>query len=305
MVGLDGVKLSQLKALIAVAEQKNFSEAAHQLQLSQSAISHAIATLEEELGVVLFLRGRRGAVLTPVGDRVLGHARTMFSALQRIGHEAELSRSLAGGEVRIASFRSAATHIIPRAMAQFRQQYPQLTASLTEHIDYAAVEQVLRDGKADVGITYLPSTTEFDTWELLRDEYLVFFPPDTPIPEPLTWEKLATYPLILGPDDDACYVTLHQHFAHHGFTKKPDYKVSEDSTIIGMVIQGLGISILPRLAAQPVPPQLQMRSLPTPFYRRLGVALLADALHPPPVFAFVDSLKQVPLGEASFASKIA
>ena len=304
MVGLDGVKLSQLKALIAVAEHKNFSEAAHHLQLSQSAISHAIAALEDELGVVLFLRGRRGAALTPVGDRILAHARTMLETLQCIGHEAELARSLAGGEVRIASFRSAATHIIPRAMARFHRQYPQLTTALTEHIDYAAVEQALRAGKVDVGITYLPSTAEFETWELLRDEYLVFFPPETTIPEPLTWEQLATYPLILGPDDDACYVTLHQHFARHSFTKAADYKVSEDSTIIGMVIQGLGISILPRLAACPVPPQLQMRSLPTRFFRRLGVAVLADALHPPPVFAFVDSLKQVPLDEASLANAV-
>ncbi|MGF1512938.1 MAG: LysR family transcriptional regulator [Elainellaceae cyanobacterium] len=304
MIGLDGVKLSQLKALVAVAEQKNFSEAAHQLQLSQSAISHAIAALEDELGVVLFLRGRRGAVLTPVGDRILRHAEAVLTSLQQMGHEAELSRSLDSGEVRVASFRSAATHIVPRAIAQFRQKFPQLTASLTEHLDYAAVEQVLRDGKADVGITYLPSPAEFETWELLKDEYLVFLPPYLPVPEAFTWEKLATYPLILGPDDDACLVTLRTHFAQHKFLKKADYQVSEDSTILGMVAQGLGIAILPRLAAHPAPPQVQMRSLPVPFYRHLGVALLADALHPPPVFAFVDILKQLPQQTASFAEEL-
>ncbi len=304
MGGLDSVKLSQLKALVAVAEQHNFSEAAHQLQLSQSAISHAIATLEDELGVVLFLRGRRGAVLTPVGDRILRHAQTVLGALQQMGHEAELSRSLDSGEVRVASFRSAATHIIPRAIAQFRQKFPKLSASLTEHLDYAAVEQMLQEGKADVGITYLPSPKEFETWELLRDEYLVFLPPQASVPEALTWEQLAAYPLILGPDDDACLVTLRTHFARHKFLKKADYQVSEDSTILGMVAQGLGIAILPQLAACPTPPGIQTRSLPVPFYRHLGVAMLAEALHPPPVFAFVDILKQLPVQTASFEDKL-
>nr|WP_258002467.1 LysR family transcriptional regulator [Fischerella thermalis] len=58
------MKLSQIRALVAVAECGNFSEAASELQLSQPAISHAIATLEEELGVPLFARGRYGAVLS-------------------------------------------------------------------------------------------------------------------------------------------------------------------------------------------------------------------------------------------------
>ncbi|MGF1537445.1 MAG: LysR family transcriptional regulator [Elainellaceae cyanobacterium] len=304
MVALDSVKLSQLKALVAVAEHKNFSEAAHHLQLSQSAISHAIATLEDELGVVLFLRGRRGAVLTPVGDRILNHAEAVMTSLQHMGHEAERARSLEGGQVRIASFRSAATHIVPRAIAQFCRKFPKLTASLTEHLDYAAVEQALLEGKADIGITYLPSPAEFETWELLKDEYLVFLPAQFSVPEALSWGQLAAYPLILGPDDDACLVTLRTHFAQHKFLKKADYQVSEDSTILGMVAQGLGVTILPRLAAYPFPPQIQMRSLPVPFYRHLGAALLADTLQPPPVFAFMEILKQAPEPTASFAEAL-
>jgi hypothetical protein len=63
------IKLSQLRALVAVAECGNFSEAALHLEVSQSAVSHAIATLEDELGVVLFTRGRHGATLTPIGER--------------------------------------------------------------------------------------------------------------------------------------------------------------------------------------------------------------------------------------------
>ena len=71
------IKLSQLQILVEVAKYENFSEAALALGISQSAVSHAIASLEDYLGIVLFNRGRHGATLTPVGDRILTHAKTM------------------------------------------------------------------------------------------------------------------------------------------------------------------------------------------------------------------------------------
>jgi len=71
------------------------------------------------------------------------------------------------------------------------------------------------------------------------------------------------------------------------------YEVREDSTLVGMVVQGLGAAILPRLAAEPVPPRVQVYSLPAPFERVIGAAILADALHTPAVFAFLDTIKDV------------
>ena len=91
-MNLEAVKLSQLRALIAIAQCGNFSEAALQIGISQSAVSHAIASLETELGVVLLSRGRHGATLTPVGERVLIHAQSMLDLLELIGREANLFR---------------------------------------------------------------------------------------------------------------------------------------------------------------------------------------------------------------------
>ncbi|WP_157087538.1 LysR family transcriptional regulator, partial [Anabaena sp. CA = ATCC 33047] len=84
------MKISQLRAVIAVAERGNFSEAALELQLTQPAVSHAIATLEEELGVPLFARGRHGAVLTPAGERILHHIRQVMQHLEMMQQEANL-----------------------------------------------------------------------------------------------------------------------------------------------------------------------------------------------------------------------
>ena len=115
--------LSQLQVWIAVAEYNSFSEAALQLDMSQSAVSNAIATLEADLGVVLSSRGRHGANLTPVGKRVVALARQMMQLQEEILKEANLARSLRGGEVRITSFRGITTHILPEVMAPFGQRF--------------------------------------------------------------------------------------------------------------------------------------------------------------------------------------
>ena len=92
--------------------------------MSQSAVSYAIATLENDLGVVLLSRGRYGAHLTPVGEQIVDRARQVACLLEDIFKQANLAKGLKGGQVRISSFRIAATHILPEAIAQFCRRYP-------------------------------------------------------------------------------------------------------------------------------------------------------------------------------------
>lgn len=286
------IKLSQLRAFIAVAEQGNFGEAALQLGLSQSAVSHAIATLEAMLGVVLLARGRHGASLTPVGDRVLTYARQIMQSLDGMLKEANLAKGLQGGQVRIASFRSVATHILPEAIAQFRQRFPDITVKLTDHEDLPEVEQTLREGRADIGFTYLPTSEDFEVWELLQDEFVALFPPLFKLKDArLSWEDLAHYPMIMPPETDATMLQFHAHCLTFHCRLNVAYRVNTDSTIVSMVARGLGAAVLPRLAAEPVPAGVQVFSLPVPLYRVIGIAVLADALQVPAVFAFLDILK--------------
>jgi DNA-binding transcriptional LysR family regulator len=91
------LKLSQLRALVAIADTGSFSEAALRIDLSQSAVSHAIATLEEELGVVLLSRSRQGAVLTPTGEQITNDARQVLRSLESICRKAENGQRVAGG----------------------------------------------------------------------------------------------------------------------------------------------------------------------------------------------------------------
>jgi DNA-binding transcriptional LysR family regulator len=288
----DKLTLAQLRALVTVAEQQNFGKASLELEMSQSAISHAIAALEHELGVVLLSRGRYGARLTPVGERIVQQAYAVFEALEVITKEASLAKGLEGGQVRIAAFRSLATHILPSAIAQFRQNFPAISVLIREYRTQDEVERVLRQGEADIGLFHVPTSDDFKTWVLFDDAYFVFLPPEANVSgDRLTWDQLGQYPLILSPSDDSCSVLIRGHFMHHHQPLNIAYEVKEDSTMLSMVQQGLGAAILPRIAAEPIPPNVKMYPLPAPLHRTNGLAVLADALHSPAVYAFVEVLK--------------
>lgn len=285
------MNIFHLRIFLAVVEHSSFSMAALKLDTSQSAVSRGIATLEEELGVSLLLRGRFGASLTPIGERIIIHARQILQARESIDYEINLERSLRGGRVRIASFRSAATHLLPPLIAQFCQQFPNVEITLTED-DPAGVEQALREGQVDIGLVSLPRLSEeLDTWEIARDEFVVLIPPSAaPVPNNLTWEELSDYSFILY-NYAECTSAVRDHWDKWGLSFKVAYEIKEDSTIVSMVSQGLGAAILPRLAALPIPEGVQVRSLPVPLERLIGAAVLSNILHSPAVFTFLDMLR--------------
>lgn len=284
------LKLSQMRAFIAVADQGNFGEAALEMGISQSAVSHAIATLEEALGVVLFSRGRSGAQLTPVGENLIGHARQVLQSLESMARAATLAKGLQGGQVRIAAFRSAATHIVPKVIARFHQSFPAIGISLRECYDSLEVAQVLRTGQAEIGFVTLPTKDEFETWELLQDDYIVLLSSSVNVSgDCLTWEQLADYPLICL--EDALHTKLMSDI-HPKLGRSPNiaYRVRQASTLLSMVAQGLGVAVFPRLAAEPIPAGVQVCRLSEPLSRTIGVAIAADGLHSPAVFAFIDTV---------------
>jgi DNA-binding transcriptional LysR family regulator len=286
------IKLSQLRVLVAVADHENFTEAALELEMSQSAVSHAIAALEERLGIVLFLRGRNGAHLTPIGQQIVDHARVIAYKVDEITKAAESVRGLEGGQVRIASFRSIATHLLPDAITEFHQRFPAIAVSLSEHDDCYQVEQSLREGRADIGFTFMPASEDLEAWEMLRDEYVALFPARFKMDaEQLTWQKLVTQPLIMPPMD-AMMRQVYDHAEACGYPLKVTYAVETDGAIVRLVEQGLGATILPRLAAEPIPDQVKVYSLPTPVVRVIGVTVLANALHSPAIYAFLELLRK-------------
>jgi DNA-binding transcriptional LysR family regulator len=285
------MNISHVKIFMAVVAKGSFSLAALELGLSQSAVSRAIASLEEELGVSLLARGRFGAYATDFGDRITVHFQQILQAEADIEAEANREKNLHGGRVRIASFRSVATHILPPLIAKFSQRFPNVEVSLVE-ADPNTVEQALREHRVDIGLMPLPRTSDdFETWEIMRDEFVVLLPPSArPAPDSLTWEDLSRYAFILY-NYAECTTAVRQHWQHWKQSFRVAYEIKEDSTIVSMVFQGLGAAVLPKLAAMPIPEGIQVRSLPKPLERNIGAAVLANIWHSPAVFTFLDLLR--------------
>ena len=291
------LKISQLRTFVAVADYRNFSEAALSLEISQSAVSHAIAALEAELGVILFNRGRNGADLTPVGEQLTVTARQILDLLQKMVTEANRAKGLKGGNVRLVAFRSAATHILPSLIAQFRNQFPLITVKVIDVDNHFEIESSLRSAQADIGLIDLPGSEELITWEIERDEYVVLVNHDFLAQNldsgqtQLTWKQLAAYPLIISANN-SCSIEIRQYLQRSPEPINIAYEMKQDSTITSMALQGLGAAIMPRLAAEPISPQLKVYSLPIPLERIIKAAAIKDALHTPAVFAFLDTLKK-------------
>ena len=203
-----------------------------------------------------------------------------------------MHKGLQGGEVRIATFRGAAANLLPRIVAQFNKQHPAIAVTIVEHYDFDAVEAQIRCGKAVIGSTFLPTSREFESWELMSDPFWVLLPPDVDQPSlALTWQQLTALPLIVYPADNSCFEAVQAHFQQAGLALEPRYQFRETSTILSMVAQGLGAAIIPSLSAHPIPQGVRVARLPVPLERRVGAVVLAEALHPPGVFAFLQTLK--------------
>ena len=152
----NGVDLRHLAAVQAVAEHRSFGRAATALHVTQSAVSHQIAQLEERLGVSLVdRRARGGPDLTPAGAIVARHAAAIFSHLAATGAELE---TLANGSatVRIGVFPSAGAAILPRLMRLLRTRQPDLVIRLHEEQDDLALLRLLHAGHLDLAFVVLP-----------------------------------------------------------------------------------------------------------------------------------------------------
>jgi DNA-binding transcriptional LysR family regulator len=286
------LKLSQLRALLAVAEYGNFSEAALQLEVTQSTISHAIATLETELGVVLFTRGRHGAQLTPVGDRAVAHAHSIQGALEALVNTADQAKGLKGGTVRVGSFRSVSTHVLPGAISRLHSRYPDIQITLLELDEAHQLKQALLQGQIDVCVAELMVGEEFETFPIVDDEYIALSPPTSGRRDgQLTLDDLANHTLIASAHS-SCFSRIEKKFASLENPLKVHYRIRHDSSMTGMVQQGLGIAILPRLAAEPIPDGVQVCRLPFALSRPIGASLLQNALRTPALYAFLDALQE-------------
>ena len=287
------MKLSQLKAFLTTLEHGTFSEAALELEMSQSAVSYAVAELEKSLGVSLLNRGRGGASATEIGVEVAAQVRQLFQTEETIRQLASHAAGALSGTLRVLTFRSVASRVIPAVLGHFAKHHEGLQVQLLEtNGDHAEIERALREGRADLAFVQLPFSDEFLQWMVLRDPYVAVRRKEkVEGAEPaVTWQNLAVTPLILYGDHESTAV-IEQYLQTELGVVEPKYQFKEDSTLIHMVAEGLGLTIMPRLAIETLPENVEVASLPESLERMIGITVAPRALKMPAVRAFINALK--------------
>ena len=259
------IKLNQLEMLVAVTDAGSFSAAAAVLDCTQSRISHAIAELERSVGVRLLQRSRSGCLPTDAGHRVLLKARQMLriadsvipSVLEEVGIIAQ---------VRLACFRSIGTHLLPHTLEALERDYPGIRVDIDDGCaDSADVNRAIEEGRADVGISCFSIGKHLAAQPFIHDAFMLVLPAALKLRAPLSWQQLEGIPFIQA--GNAGGIWAQEQCKAAGFKLTPARRMASDSGILALVGRGMGFSILPRLAAFPVPAGVSMIDLPVPLMR--------------------------------------
>ncbi|GHO51083.1 LysR family transcriptional regulator [Ktedonospora formicarum] len=276
--------LTQLHVFLVVVEKGNFTLAAEQLYMTQSAVSHAIASLEKELGVLLLERQRAGVITTSIGEQLLMRARTIIDQTECIRQEMAAARGIATGKLRIGSFSSVSRGVLPALLGSFRRKYPGITITLLEGTNQEVYDWLISRA-VDISVVILP-VTGVDTIPLVTDELVAFLPPDHALVQHTTIqiEQIAADPFIMP--KGGCEPLIRTIFERAGVIPHIAFEASETEAILAMVQEGLGVTIVPRLSLSVDTSHLQALPLDPPIHRELGLAVRSSASLTPAMEAF-------------------
>lgn len=166
----------------AVARQGSFNKAAQQLHLTPSAISHAIAVMEEELGFALFNRGKNGVSMTSYGASLYPSIRDVLNSDEALKQSIARLNGLEKGKVKLGVFNSVCASLLPGLLKSFMTQYPQIEIEVYQGT-YDDVKEWLRTGQVDIAFLSSTCREEFNLTELFREPLLCIVPQDWPEPE--------------------------------------------------------------------------------------------------------------------------
>jgi DNA-binding transcriptional LysR family regulator len=259
-------KTAELEIIVAIAASGSLGGAALQLGCTQSRISHALGELEDVLGERLFDRSRTGARPTEAGVVAVSRARAILQMIDR------LTVGGAGlglhGVVRIAAYRSVATHLLTPAILDVTANHRGVRIELDDGCDERSdIERLVHDRRADLGIVHLPTSAGLMTRPFARDAY-VAVAAATQLPSKHSfWSDLARLALFELRCSGARAAV--EACRRDGMTNRTTASFASDSTIIAQIAARRGMAILPRLAVEPLPAGLVAITLPITAVREL------------------------------------
>lgn len=255
------MNLKQLEAFVAVGEEGSFSKAAKTLFLTQPTVSAHISSLEQELGVRLFVRNTKEVRLSEDGGKLFGHAKQMTSLQREIENTFDRTRKESSHCIHIASSTVPSQYLLPQILGRFSEKYPREQFKIMETDSARAVEQVV-NGLADVGFT----GTVFEKkncryFPFFQDELVVITPNSERFQNMLT-QGLGEYGtnkhwiqdemIIMREEGSGTRKESEKLLKKLGIDKdnlKVVASMENQETIKRSVSKGVGITVISRLAA--------------------------------------------------------
>jgi DNA-binding transcriptional LysR family regulator len=302
----------RLRVLVEVARHGSFSAAAESLGYTQPAISRQIATLEAEVGTTLIRRVPKGAVLTDAGRLLVERGEAILARLDDVETELRALAGLEGGRLRMATFASAASSIVPLAIAAFRERYPavELNVAMADPID--SIPR-LRAGDLDLVLSHdrelggpvlragsVSGPTEqmsaFEFIHLFDDPMFVAMPAGHPLAEEpkLALGRFAQEPWMLATTQTCPDSRLFLRACHEaGFEPKIAFQNDDYPAILGFVAAGVGVALIPDMVARGVRDDVIVRELDPPPPSRPIIAVVPAGYRAPAVSAMLEVLRDV------------
>ncbi|GAA1592229.1 LysR family transcriptional regulator [Streptomyces globosus] len=305
------IEARHLRILRAVAGTGSFSAAARELGCTQPAVSQQMKALEQSAGTPLLVRAGREMRLTQAGEALVRHAAGILAGLTAAEEEVAAIAGLRAGRVRLVSFPSGSSTLVPTALAAMRAEHPGTRISLVEAEPPRSVE-MLRDGDCDVALAFRYAGSDpaapgpgragsaaAEGWEdlvvrpLLTDRLVGLVPEGHRLAgsASVRMAELADEPWIAG--CPRCRRHLVEVCEDAGFTPRIDFATDDYPAVAGLVGAGLGVAVLPELAVESVRAKGVSTVAVEPAVEREVVALtLPDLARVPAVAATLAELER-------------
>lgn len=241
------MNLQHWRLLVAVADASNISRGAEVTGMTQSGASQAIAQLESSLGFPVFVRERRHIGVTALGEQVIEHARMMLAQLTAIRELADESRGLEGGRIRLASFPSVTSTLLPGLLRSFKRLHPGMEVVVLEGTD-EEVEEWLATDTVELGVVMNPAPGRADVI-LGQDAWVAVMPASFPLAgaSGITLQQLAGQPFVLA--TGGCVVNGKSLIEQAGLPLSDvRVKVRDWISACMLVREGMGIALVPESA---------------------------------------------------------
>ena len=270
------MEFKQLRTFVEVAHQGGFTQAAHLLHISQSAVSKQVAQLEQNLGTPLFDRLGSQVRLTAAGNVVLQRAEGMLRLHKELLSELDDLSQLTRGELRVGLPLLGSNALFASLFAEYRRRYPNIQVQLLEG-GSMHIEQAVMSGELELGGSLTPKNPLFGYQPFCDEPLDALLPADHPLAQggSVRLEQLADTPFLLYQRSFMLNERLLQACQQLGFTPKEGGRSGQSDFLVALVAAGQGVVLLPSVVARElIRPGVVRLKLVAPDYLRWDIAFI-------------------------------